>query len=124
MKVDRVTTVVRYSAETQGSWRSIEVGAEAVLNASDETLESAQTELYHRLSQQLKALWANGNGKANSTQPAPRSDAPPAQAPAPPPDRRWCQTHRVEFKRFGKNGKTWYSHRLGDGNWCNQAKQS
>src|SRR5919106_769133 len=80
MKVTTVTATLRYSAEAKGAWRSIEVGAEATLTNSDETWETAQAELYHRLGQQLKTLWANGNGKA---------ETPPAQE-------NWCSEHGVE----------------------------
>lgn len=30
----------------------------------------------------------------------------------------FCPVHNVEMKKFEKNGRSWYSHRQGDG-WCN-----
>jgi hypothetical protein len=31
----------------------------------------------------------------------------------------WCSTHGVAMKlNHGKNGSTWFSHRLADGSWC------
>ena len=29
----------------------------------------------------------------------------------------WCPIHHCEMKRWDKNGKTWYSHKV-DGKWC------
>jgi hypothetical protein len=29
-----------------------------------------------------------------------------------------CQIHGVAMKRYEKNGKSWFSHRLEDGSWC------
>lgn len=29
-----------------------------------------------------------------------------------------CPIHNVEMKEHGKNGDTWYSHKLPDGGWC------
>jgi hypothetical protein len=113
MKVTEVSAVVRYSAEAKGAWRSVEVGATATLTSSDETLESAQGELYQRLRQQLKTLWANGKAEAYvSTQ----------VEPPPPAKTHWCSEHDQEFKRHEKDGNVWYSHRQGSG-WCNEAKK-
>jgi hypothetical protein len=112
MRVTEVSTVVRYSAEAKGAWRSIEVGATATLTASDETLEAAQQELYHRLSRQLKTLWANGNGKADTKEPA----TPETLAPR----EHWCEEHQTEYQRFSKDGKVWYSHKAPDGKWCRE----
>jgi hypothetical protein len=52
MRVTEVGATVRYSAEAKGAWRSIEVSATATLSSIDETLESAQQELYNRLASQ------------------------------------------------------------------------
>lgn len=40
----------------------------------------------------------NGNGKQN-------------------PSENFCPIHEVEMKRWEKNGKVWYSHKV-DGEWC------
>ena len=34
----------------------------------------------------------------------------------------WCPIHQCEMKRWDKNGKVWYSHKV-DGGWC-QGKSS
>ena len=121
MRVTEVTTTIRYSAEGKGAWRSIEVGATATLTASDETLETAQQELYARLSRQLKTLWANGSGTASQDAPeGHQMPVEPSGAPPPPAGREhWCAEHGVEYKRYEKNGSTWYSHRQGN-DWHNE----
>jgi hypothetical protein len=30
----------------------------------------------------------------------------------------WCPIHRCEMKRWDKDGRVWYSHKV-DGHWCN-----
>ncbi|HZA24226.1 MAG TPA: hypothetical protein VFA32_16760 [Dehalococcoidia bacterium] len=113
MRVTIVTATLRYSAETKGAWRSIEVGAEATLTNSDEPWETAQQELYHRLGQQLKALWINGNGKAEAQEQPTSGNQAHKQS-------HWCDKHSTEFKkRNGKNG-VFYSHKVTDGGWCNE----
>jgi hypothetical protein len=112
MKVTEVSTVVRYSAEAKGAWRSIEVGATASLTNSDETLESAQDELYQRLRQQLRVLWTNGSSKAETQEQVP-SETPASQ------NNHYCQEHQKEFRRYEKDGNAWYSHRQGGG-WHNE----
>src|ERR687891_676405 len=72
MKITEVTVVAKYSLDTGHGWKAIEVGATATLTSSDETLESAQQELYQRLTTQLKSPWNNGNGRAE-TQSLPRT---------------------------------------------------
>jgi hypothetical protein len=47
---------------------------------------------------------ANGNGHETTN-----GDNNPA----------WCAVHGVEMKRWEKNGKIWYSHKVADGTWCN-----
>jgi hypothetical protein len=42
-------------------------------------------------------LQNNGNGKNNSS---------------------WCPIHQCEMKRWDKDGRVWYSHKV-DGGWCN-----
>ena len=38
-------------------------------------------------------------------------------------DTKPCPIHQAEMKKFEKNGKSWYSHKLDDGSWCNGGKQ-
>src|SRR5215831_6694610 len=34
------------------------------------------------------------------------------------PPEGWCPVHHVQMKRYTKNHKTWWSHRLNNGAWC------
>ena len=115
MRVTTVSATLRYSAEAKGAWRSIEVGAEATLNSSDENWETAQSQLYQKLGRQLKTLWGNGVEKDSSEE--------QTQA-TPPKTEHWCDNHQTEFKaRAGPHGE-FYSHSVnGTGQWCNESKK-
>ena len=47
------------------------------------------------------------------------------KAPAPtnghqditPEDESWCPIHQVQMKQYEKEGRYWYSHKVGD-TWC------
>jgi hypothetical protein len=129
MRVTEVSATVRYSAEAKGAWRSVELGAEATLTNSDETLETAQQELYHRLSSQLKALWANGNGKADH-QEGHRIDVQPSSAQRSSDasqhyNEHFCQEHNQEFKkRNGPHGEFYLHQVKGSKAWCNEARSN
>ena len=53
---------------------------------------------------------------------------PLAQPPTEPPNQGtvepvpdanpYCHMHKVPLKKFSKDGRTWYSHKLADGSWC------
>jgi hypothetical protein len=119
MKVDRVTVAIRYINDSgKGAWKAVELGAEAML-APDEDWPTAQGQLYHQLGQQMKALWANGSGKAQHGPEKPVDALPSPPPPPAPPRAHWCQQHRVEYRRYEKQGRAWYSHRVGDG-WCKE----
>ena len=38
-------------------------------------------------------------------------------------DTKLCPIHQCEMKKFEKNGKSWFSHKLDDGSWCNGGKK-
>ena len=127
MKVTEITAGAKYSLDTGHGWKAIEVGATATLTG-DETLESAQQELYNRLSRQLKTLWANGNGNTQACPEQSRREGhqtpvQPAQSSATPPRPHWCSEHGVEFKqRNGPHGE-FYSHQVkGSKDWRNEAR--
>ena len=54
-------------------------------------------------------------------------NGPPAKAPEPESGQErehWCSEHNCEFTKKTKDGKSWYSHPIGDtGKWCNEAKK-
>ena len=89
MRVTTVTAQVKYSQDTgHGAWKAIELGAEASVDGK-ETWTEAQASLYQQLGQQLKTLWANGNGHkpqdgAESTIAAlPPTEQPNGKSPLP-----------------------------------------
>lgn len=46
--------------------------------------------------------------------------APPSVGGVTPQTDSWCQVHSVEMpQRLGKDGNTFYSHQMENGNWCN-----
>ena len=112
MKVTTIGASVRYSKSLgDGSHKTVEMGAEASLE-SGEAWREAQASLYHQLGQQLKALWGNGNGKAQER---------PTTKEATP--EHYCQAHGQEYRRFERNGRVWYSHRTSDGKWCKEGSK-
>jgi hypothetical protein len=36
---------------------------------------------------------------------------------------RQCPIHQCDMKRYEKDGRTWYSHKLEDGSWCRGRKK-
>jgi hypothetical protein len=50
--------------------------------------------------------------------------AAPAPQPAQPTpgvtdvNPAWCDIHKVEMKQYTKDGRSWYSHNIGEGEWC------
>jgi hypothetical protein len=129
MQVERINATIRYSQEIQGAWKSLELGAEASLEP-DENWTIAQQGLYSLLTGQLKALWGNKNGHSpehaqngaenhveGSWEEVTSYPSPAAEKPAP--REHWCPAHQREFKRYEKDGRSWYSHRDGDG-WCKE----
>ena len=126
MKVEKVSATIRYSQDTgKGAWKVIEIGAEGSVDAR-ENWQSAQAFLYHELGQQMKVLWANGNGAAlNGGGGAETAIEPPAE-PAPVSgletrSEHWCATHEMAFtQKNGKGGESWWSHKAEDGSWCRE----
>lgn len=108
MQVTTVRANIRYSkALGEGRHKTVELGAEGAVGQG-ETWEQAQQALYAALGAQLKALWGNGNGK------------PEEKAAASTPPTHYCQPHGVPFRRFEKEGRSWYAHKGPDGRWCRE----
>ena len=81
--------------------------------------QQALAALYAELGQQLKALWANGNGKP--AQNGSQSHAEPATEPEPTETpAHYCQEHQTEYKRYSRGENVWWSHKTGDGKWCRE----
>ena len=119
MKIDRVTATIKYSQDTgKGAWKAVEVGAEGAVDAR-ETWQTAQAALYAELGQQLKALWANGNGK--HAQGASESNIEAVPVPDPTEtSAHYCQEHQTPFKQHRRGENAWWSHKTADGRWCRE----
>jgi hypothetical protein len=127
MRVTEVQALVKYSTEIRGSWVAVELGSTASLTSSEETLESVSSELYARLSKQLKVLW--GHNKAGGGETKTETQGQPSEASVKPGNNlaptkeHWCVDHNQEWKpKTGKYG-TFFSHKAPDGSWCNEAKK-
>ena len=118
MRVTSISVSVRYSKQMgDGSYKTIELGCEGALE-KDENWWEAQADLYHQLGDQMRCVFS-GSGKAQNG--PENAVAPLAGAATPPvPSREhFCTAHQTEYRQFTKDGRTWYSHRHGNG-WCKE----
>jgi hypothetical protein len=121
MQVTSVSVNVRYSKQmADGSFKTIELGCEGTLNSSDDDWQEVQASLYHQLGDQMHYVFS-GNGKGRPQNGPGNAVAPLAEAATPPvPSREhFCTAHQTEYRQFTKDGRTWYSHRHGNG-WCKE----
>ena len=123
MEVNKIAAHIRFSKDIGGSWKSVELSAEASVSDREHWKQS-QSELYFQLTDQLRQLWHNGNGAVLNGNSGTEIHVEPPVEPEPvsgsrEPLEHWCEEHRVDFKRRTKNGTVWYSHRQGSG-WCNE----
>ncbi len=44
--------------------------------------------------------------------------AEPDGASSTPTPEGWCPRHQLQMQHQAKDGRTWYSHRTADGQWC------
>ena len=103
MKITTISASVRYSKPLgDGSYKTVELGAEATLTGQDIWTE-AQASLYQELGQQLKALWStNSNGGASGGTSS-----------------HYCFEHGMNFQRYEKGSQVWYAHKQGQ-EWCKE----
>ena len=122
MQVDRIKAIIRYSQDTGcGAWRSLELGAEALLEPGEDAAD-AHAALYQDLRLRFKALWQGGAKGTAAVQQAEQEDLFGDHGPQPEPPSHWCEEHQTEHKRREKDGRVWYSHYLGDGQYCNEGR--
>jgi len=120
MKVEKVSATIRYSQDTgKGAWKVVELGAEGSVGDREHWMQ-AQSELYHQLGDQLRTLWANGNGNGGDR--AETAIAEPAEPETTETTREhWCAEHEAPFtQKSGKGGESWWSHKAGS-EWCREA---
>lgn len=130
MRVSTISARIKASKEVNGCWKTIEFGAEAVLDSGDDWKKS-QHQLFADLSSQLKkALNPNRKNPKKPDYPEPpiptgtRAEKPREKKEKGNPETKMCPIHNVPMKRWTKNGGSWYSHLVdpGDGTepyWCN-----
>jgi hypothetical protein len=132
MEVSKISATLRHSKEIGGSWKSLEISAEASVDPGEDW-QVAQATLYAQLARQFKTLWSQ-NGTTPHAQDVSESHQIDAQAPVPDnhtpipaegaaqtPD-HYCQEHNQAFKaKEGKYG-TFFSHKAPDGSWCNEPR--
>lgn len=136
-KIEEVRVDLKFSKEVaENEWMSIGLGATATVS-SDETFEMAIQEVEHQLRVEMRQSW--GRLRRDKPQPvqdevaqAPSDPAMPELAPFPheeepppdpPVDPSWCPIHKVKMKKWTKEGRSWYSHPVGerdapDSFWC------
>jgi hypothetical protein len=132
MNIQNISVHIRYSKPlADGSYKTVELAAEGSL-APGEDWHKAEVALYHELGQAMKYVFSgNGSGKPALTGPGRPHNGPekPIQAPArkaaasrPGRPEHWCEEHTCDFNRYEKNGRVWYSHRVGNTKeWCREA---
>ena len=113
-----VSANIRYSKQLPGgAWKGLELSVEAALEGQD-TWTEAQATLYDELGQQLKVLW-DKNGR--SPEPTERPlEAPHSHANDNGVSQHYCDEHGAEFRRYGKSGRVWYSHKGPGDKWCKE----
>ena len=115
MQVTTVKATIRKSAEHEGGWSTIELGAEATIAHSDDW-RTAQVQLYHHLVDQLTAIWRPGH-QAQPAQGQPQASAPANADPSAPT----CPRHGRSSQ--SNHGGLWCPTREDDGRWCSWRHQ-
>ena len=124
MDVKDITVHLRYSANVNGAWKTLELGATAAEGLG------GIAPLYEELAARLKLLFSS-DGAAPPPPPAPPLEDAIFSAP-PPPVRteqeidaggHWCKEHGVAYTAKTNAEGTWYSHKAGDA-WCNEKKKA
>jgi hypothetical protein len=123
MRISTISVQVRYSKPmADGSHKTVELGVEGSLTDSTEDWQEVQRDLYKDLGSQMRYAFS-GNGTGIATGKAQvaseRHIRPVPELPEPPPA-HYCTQHRTPFTKFSKNGRSWWSHRHGNG-WCREA---
>ena len=121
MKVTTVSASVRFSkAVGKSQHKTAELSAEATIEGAENWIE-AQASLYRQLGEQLKNLWGAVNGNVAHDNASGGAETPiqPSKNTKPLPIREYfCEEHQVNYRRYDKDRRVWYSHKTQDGKWC------
>lgn len=128
MEIDRIKINVRFSKNTKhGEYKTIEVGAEASIGPS-ENWEEASDELYNQLAKQLARSFNGPTEEPSEEKTAPVEDLPAKidEESSPPESKHWCEEHQTNFEKREGLQKTWWSHKVkdGDGGWHKESDQN
>jgi hypothetical protein len=125
--------------EAPASWNTKYLSAEGFVcqitlraDSGKELLEKAQAAITHllqigcspceTLAFRPKSKWNgnnNGNGHHPESKPETNTSSNDSAEKSQNENAEQCPIHSVEMKRWEKNGRIWYSHKLDNGGWCN-----
>jgi len=145
MRVSTVSARVKASKEVNGCWKTIEFGAEGILESGDDWKKS-QDQLVADLTGQLKKAFSHRDPEGHPNGQKPDYPEPPIPSHRDPegkdtktekkgnprkkanpgkPKTKMCPIHNVPMKRWtNDNGGSWYSHNdeTTGGEWCSGKK--
>lgn len=120
MRVTKFHVTVRYSRPMpDGSHKTLELGAEGVLSASDETWKKSQADLYLELGEQMRQVWTSTVNSKTALQEQARngSDNPGSTR------QHFCEQHQTAFRKCNGPYGEFYSHTIkGTKDFCNESK--
>ncbi len=111
MPTDPNTTLGAAFGEAPASWNTSYVSPEGFVCRITLRAENGQ-DLLQKATGAIAFLLEHGN------LPEQHNKCKPSQEREHRPERKYCFMHLCEMKRFEKDGRTWFSHRLPDGTWC------
>ena len=110
--VTDITVHLRYSANVNGAWKTIELGATAAEGLG------RIAPLYEELAARMKLLFSS-DGEAPMDDVIFGGPLPPVRMEQEiEADGLWCEKHGMAYTAMRNDRGTWYSHRNGAG-WCN-----
>lgn len=128
MRVSTISARIKATKEVNGCWKTIEFGAEGILESGDNWKES-QDQLFADLTGQLKKAFSPNGKKLDNPDhaepPIPKSTTTGKGGQNSKPETKICPIHNVPMKRWtNESGGAWYSHNdeTTGGEWCSGKK--
>jgi len=122
MRVNTIGARIKATKEVNGCWKTIEFGAEGILESGDDWKKS-QDQLFADLTSQLKKAF-NPNGKNPKKPDYPERPIPKGTNTGKgKPKSKPCPVHPGQMLKLwsNENGGQWYSHLVedeGEPYWC------